>query len=382
VTAIRPKADAAVRPGEGATSGEVPRPVSRRVFLRRAALGGATVAVAGTGALAYRAYDEGVFATGRGGAYRPWRHWQDWTGPEALVAAAVLAANPHNTQAWQFGISPSRIEVYMDLDRRIGSPDPIERELHVGLGCALENLCLAGPANGYETAVTLAPTGDPSLAATVTLGPGGGPPGGLYRAIPARHSDRAGYQARPVPGELLDEMSRLADATAAPAELRWFSAGVDRDGLGRLLVEATEAFVADRQQSEDAYRWFRHDWDAVQAHRDGLTIDTQGLDDLTRAAAKLLPATSRTAGDRFWLDRTRDVHVATAAAFGVVTVPDPDDLTQRLAGGRLLQRIHLFTAGHGLALQHMNQITERADRERQLGLDAVFGAALDDLLAR
>ena len=47
------------------------------------------------------------------------------------------------------------------------------------------------------------------------------------------------------------------------------------------------------------------------------------------AVAKILPASSRTAGDRFWLDQTRTVHTATAAAYGVITVANPDDMTIR-----------------------------------------------------
>lgn len=73
---------------------------------------------------------------------------------------------------------------------------------------------------------------------------------------------------------------------------------------------------------------------------------------------KLSPATDRSAGDTFWVEQTRSVHTATAAAYGVITVADPSDPILRLNGGRLLQRIHLAATAQGLALQHMNQVTE------------------------
>ncbi len=91
-------------------------------------------------------------------------------------------------------------------------------------------------------------------------------------------------------------------------------------------------------------RWFRHDWDAIQRLKDGLTIDAQGLPMLTTAIAKLLPATSRTYNDDFWVKRTRDPQTKTAAACGIVAVPDPSDDVHRLNGGRLLERIQLWTA--------------------------------------
>ena len=120
--------------------------------------------------------------------------------------------------------------------------------------------------------------------------------------------------------------------------------------------------------------------DAIDTRMDGLTLDAQGLTPVYLAIAKILPATSRTAGDTFWLDQTRTVHTATAAAYGVITVADPNDPALRLIGGRLLQRIHLAATVQRLGLQHMNQITERIDREASLGPPSKFASAMDQLL--
>lgn len=49
-------------------------------------------------------------------------------------------------------------------------------------------------------------------------------------------------------------------------------------------------------------------------------------------------------------------------------------------GGRLLERTHLWATGNGIALQHMNRLTERADRELQLQLAPRFDDALRELL--
>jgi hypothetical protein len=163
---------------------------------------------------------------------------------------------------------------------------------------------------------------------------------------------------------------------------RWFTAEADRSALSALIVSATEAFIADRAQSEEAFSWFRNDRDEIEEHRDGATLDAQGLSPATLVLAKLLPASSRDAGDQFWLDQTRTVHTATAAAYGVVTVADTDDVAARLNGGRLLQRIHLAATAGGLGLQHMNQVTEQVDRERARGLPATFAPRLAGLLDR
>ena len=131
-------------------------------------------------------------------------------GPLGAVAAAVLAASPHNTQPWIFGVGPDAIDVFVDSARSTGTVDPLGREQYVGLGCAVENLVLGCRARGLQPTVTLLPDG------------ADGRPGGarravqaaaavsdrLYDAIGERHTNRGPYDGRPVPAETLDGPGR------------------------------------------------------------------------------------------------------------------------------------------------------------------------------
>jgi hypothetical protein len=111
-----------------------PTPVPPRKKLSRRKV----LALAGTGTLvlvigggAWRAADQGVFSTGEGPAYEPWDDWRTATkGPLNLVRAAILAANPHNTQPWLFQVTPSQINLFADRRRNIGANDPFLREMH------------------------------------------------------------------------------------------------------------------------------------------------------------------------------------------------------------------------------------------------------------
>lgn len=94
------------------------------------------------------------------------------------------------------------------------------------------------------------------------------------------------------------------------------------------------------------WRWPARPTSSVQKHKDGLALDAQGLSSLTTALPKPLPASSRTAGDTSWLDETQ---TRSAAAYGIVTVPHPGDNAQRLLGGRLLERVHLWRAANGFS---------------------------------
>ncbi len=364
----------------GHDSGAPDTRTTRRSFLRGAGLAGGTALVVSAGGLSYRAYDRGVLEAGEGGAYAAWSDWEKGPGPLALVSAAVLAANSHDYQAWVFRTTAARVDIFADRKRALGAIDPFDREMYVGLGCALENLLQAAPAHGYRAQLALLPTpGQPVHAARIDLRPGPRRRSALYRAIPERHTDRSAYEAKPLPPQLLTQMTALAGALPG-ARLHWFDGEADRAQIGGLMVDAALTITRDERQSRDSFRLFRPSWDDIQKHKDGLTLDAQGLSALTTAVAKLLPVSDRKSGDRFWIDQTRNTHTETAAAYGIIAVPDAGANADRLTGGRLLERVHLWATANGVALHHMNQMTERADRERQLRLSPRFGRAVQALI--
>ncbi|GAA4370131.1 Acg family FMN-binding oxidoreductase [Agromyces bauzanensis] len=368
--------------------GEEPAPPARGGLTRRRLLAwigigaGGVIAAGGAGA-AVRGALNGVWSSGQGEPYELWHQWESLTGVEAIVAAGVLAASPHNTQPWQFTVAGETVEVRSDPMRMMPVTDPASREHHAGLGCAVENMAVAARRQGLDTGVTVVPAAaDPELVARVTFVPGA-PMSVEDRtraaAIPRRHSDRGPYTDTPVDADVLAGFEALAGA-GEQARLLVIAGATARAAIGELIVRATQAIVDDAEQSAEGFSWFRNDRADIDRYRDGLTLDGQGLDEVTLAFAKILPASSREDGDRFWLNTTRDVATKTAAAYGIVVVDDVYDPVLQFAGGRLLERAHLHATELGLSFQHMNQVTERIDRARATGsrdaLTADWTAAL------
>jgi hypothetical protein len=247
--------------------------------------------------------------------------------------------------------------------------------MHVGLGCALENMARAARAIGYEAAVTLAggrlagPASPPSPTpvATLDLTPARPRPDALFDAIGRRHTDRGAYHAgRPVPSEVLEAMWETFKEDL-DVRLFLFTAPAERAQFGAAVVAATAAIVADAPMVADSQRWFRHRRADVERLRDGLTLDAAGLSPLVTAAAKILPPASPETSHRYWLDAARDVQVPTTPLFGFIATRELYDRGLALRAGRLWQRLHLLATSRGLAAQPINQPVEMVDRERVLG---------------
>ena len=172
-------------------------------------------------------------------------------------------------------------------------------------------------------------------------------------------------------------MSALADIPET--SVAWLTTREQLDRFGQLTVDATAAILADADQARDDFAWYRQDWHEIERRRDGITMDAAGLGEPLRSVLRLLPTSSQELMQGGWLDATRDRHVATAAAYGLVRVRDRRNPVQLLQAGRLLQRTHLHATTRGLAFQPLNQTFERADREAASGRRGEFDVRLQEM---
>lgn len=344
--------------------------MQRRSFLK--GLGVVSVLVAG--GTVWRAYDRGAFSAGEGPAFEPWKDWRDATsGPLAMVQAAILAANPHNTQPWLFKISDTSIELHADTERNAGALDPYMREQYIGLGCALENLMLAAAAHGYAAEASLfagklsplAASPKTPLVARVDLAPGPKQASELYDAIPRRHTNRNPYYLKTVPADFVDGLNQLTK-DEPDIKLFLFTADADRGRIVDMIANADHVVYADPQVEQGSAPWIRENWGDIQKFRDGIIVDEFGDPPLTAAARKFLPSPMMKFATRHkWLDSPSYTEILKATPlFGLIALRDRYDGEQNLRAGRLWQRAHLLATVHGLAGRPVNEAVELIDNQR------------------
>ncbi|VBB06490.1 twin-arginine translocation pathway signal sequence bacterial/archaeal [Lucifera butyrica] len=354
---------------------EIMEGINRRNFIKGSAVVGGMLAAGGL----WRAVETGIFNAGQGPAYEAWG--KSYGGFEGLINAAILAANAHNSQPWLFKLGDSSIDVKADTNRNLGPADPYLREMYISLGCAVENITIAAKAMGYSPQITYFPNEqDNRHIAKMELAAGIPFYSELHAAIPKRHMNRGPYDTNhPVSQEAIEALMNLNPEESA-VKLFVFDSPKDKLRIGEAMVEATKAFIADKEQIAVDSKWTRLSWKDIEKYKDGITIDSQGLPAFIRVIAKMLPPMSQEKNNQFWLDTLKNKQVGTAAAFGFIAVRDLADYQQIVKAGQLWQRIHLWATVQGLGMQIINQLSERRDRELALGLPHRFGDTLREIL--
>jgi hypothetical protein len=185
------------------------------------------------------------------------------------VEHALRAPSVHNTQPWRWRFRAGGVDLYADRGRHLAATDPDGRDLLLSCGAALHHLRVALAAGGLAVAVERTPDpedADHLATVTITAGPPDPADAALFREIPRRRTDRRRMSHRPVPAELLDELS--AQARHAGADL----VPITGSRLHRRLAVAL-ADAAQRQRWTPGYAAELQQWTRRTAgSRDGVGV--------------------------------------------------------------------------------------------------------------
>lgn len=314
---------------------------------RRLLIGtGGAALIAGTAALGWRA---GIGSAGAYDAYADRLRLPLQPGLEDLVRLATLAANSHNTQPWRFRVGAGSIDILPDRSRSTPAVDPDDHHLLVSLGCAAENLAIAGAASGRPGTIETLEEG-----VRYAYAESAPRPDPLMAAITRRQTTRARYDGRPVPAAAVEALLEAARFPGVRTVVLTERARIDR--IRDLVVAANDAQIAEPAFVAELKDWLRFNPRSAMTRGDGLYAGC--------TQSPLMPdSIGRLAFDAFFsaqAEREKYAgHVDSSAGIAVF-VAEREDRAHWIAVGRACQRFALTATQLGLKHAFVNQPVEVA----------------------
>lgn len=142
-----------------------------------------------------------------------------------VLRYAILAPSTHNTQPWQFFVSGKKCLVFRDPKLALSMADPEGRDLHISLGCFLENLSVAARYFGiFEKINYFSGESPENLVAEVSFRAAARPETDasllpLFHGILKRFNARGRFLEKDIPQNILNELQKLNDDEAVEAKL-------------------------------------------------------------------------------------------------------------------------------------------------------------------
>lgn len=262
---------------------------------------------------------------------------------ESLVSKAILAPSGHNTQAWKFSLTENEeICLSPDFSRALPVIDPLNRELFISLGCALENIVIYAQSLGYKPNVT-EENGNilisfTELASIQNME--------LALAIDTRQTNRSVYNGKTIPLEHLFKLKR--DGACI------YSNGSEEfKQVSKLVDIANNIQMGNHQFKQELKQWLRYNEKDATKNGDGISYETLGAPYIPSVLRKLvvplgLNSSSQSKSDIRKLSSSSHLAIFTGS----------DTISEWIDLGRRLERFLLTAETLGLACAYMNQPCE------------------------
>ena len=240
--------------------------------------------------------------------------------PRLLVRFAILAPSSHNTQPWLFTASDREITVEPDITRWLEVADPTKRELHISLGCAVENIVIAAEHAGCQVHTDLVKTSG-GVAVRISWEAAHGLERSLVSSnlaarIPLRRTSHAPFRPTPIATEGAEAMLASAKPFGVRAQLYDDPRTIAR--VADLTARADEMQFVDRAWRAELSHWlgqgvFGGSW--LKARIGSLVVRYADLGKSTGKKNRELMAGSPMVGLISASEDSHEVHIESGRAF-------------------------------------------------------------------
>lgn len=262
-----------------------------------------------------------------------------------ILNYAILAPSTHNSQPWLFKIDAPDCQIYYDPKLILSEADPKTRDLHISIGCAVENLILAAKYFNIFSSVSCGQFQDNNLLAKVQFKNYPGAVNSEYRtildAVPKRINARGLFKPEPVPVNIIDSVSSNAQSYLVEGiKVHWIT---DKDKILKLATLTANGLKAAYHRPafrKEMSQWLRH---SLTKRKDGLPGYTLRMPLLL---SFLLPTLVKWFDLGGFLGKLNYKSLSSAPLLVVITAPE-DNPDVWLNVGRLAERLMLEFSSRG-----------------------------------
>lgn len=211
-----------------------------------------------------------------------------------LLNYMVLAPSAHNTQPWKVLLKGNQLTLLPDFSKALAVSDPTHRELYLSLGCALANVQISGKHFGFNITTEEFPGGEGQPVARLSFASGENAASehtSLFHAIAKRHSNRAAYEPRPVPSNVLQQLRNQLndhdvrlDLVTEPERIRT---------LAKLTAQATSDTLGRADFRAELSQWVRNNFTKQPDGMPGFSVGVPDPPSLLAPLMVRLPAMAK-----------------------------------------------------------------------------------------
>jgi hypothetical protein len=291
---------------------------------------------------------------------------------QELIRYATLAANGHNTQAWAFVVKDHAIEIHPDFSRRLTVVDPLNRELWISLGCALENLLIGARAIGFAPEVNYPEKTD---FITVHLSKDIPEHSQWFDAIAKRQNTRSLFDGQAINSTELKRIQKLPLEPGVVLQImtepKALETVLEYVNQGNLTQYADQAFV------QELIDWLRFNKREASNLQDGLYSKCSGNPEVPRWLGRMFVTATKPQQQA-----DTDAKKLRSSAGAILIASASEDKTSWVRTGQVVERLALELTSLDIKSAFLNQPIEVPVLRNQFQHAMKLENALPQLLLR
>mgnify|MGYP000294122482 CR=1 FL=1 len=267
-----------------------------------------------------------------------------------MIEQATKAPSGHNTQPWLFKTGDQSIEIHPDFEKSLKIVDPDHRELFISLGCALENLCLAASAKGYNCEPSISEEGIITVHLTKNHASKERP---LFQQIPVRQTNRGKYNGQMIDAETFEQLRNIECFPGT--NFHFYKNGESGfNTIKDFVVRGNILQMQDKNFTDELISWMRLNKKQSLSTRDGLSYAVFGAPSMPAFISRPIIRGALTPDKQ----NKGDIKKMQSSSHFVLFTTRSNSHQEWINLGRTLQQFLLQSTQWGIAHAYMNQPCE------------------------